>query len=90
MHQKTGLCIHVQLILLSAQKISAELTVPPPRIVFHCKIVCANALLFVPSRRRPDYEIRDYEPSAVTEAFQEGQMGGEIPPSGEKGVRRVL
>lgn len=32
-------------------------------------------------RRRPDYEIRDYEPAAVQEAFREGQT--EIPPSGE-------
>eukprot|EP00983_Pelagomonas_calceolata_P037247 1136256-Pelagomonas_calceolata.AAC.4 len=32
-------------------------------------------------RRRPDYEIRDYEPSAVTEAFREGPT--EINPSGE-------
>uniref|UniRef100_A0A7S3VUE7 Uncharacterized protein n=1 Tax=Dunaliella tertiolecta TaxID=3047 RepID=A0A7S3VUE7_DUNTE len=30
-------------------------------------------------RRRPDYEIRDYEPSAVTEAFREGPT--EINPS---------
>jgi len=31
-------------------------------------------------RRRPDYEVRDYEPSAVAEAFREGQT--EISPSG--------